>query len=436
MYEYRDITPVDDQDGGEPGGNIRVAFLFRPDRVTFVDRPGGDSTTANSVEDGTDGVELAFSPGRIDPTNTAFNNSRKPLAGEFIFNGETVFVIVNHFNSKGGDTPLFGRLQPPVLNSEVQRLQQAQVVNNFVDNILALDADANIVVFGDLNDFPFSPPLAVVEGGVLTNLVTTLPANEQYTYVFDGNSQVLDNFLVSDYLFSQFDEFDVVHINAEFNASTRRSDHDPSVGTFSIMRTVEIDIRPNSENNRINLHSHGNVPVAILSTADFDATTVNPATVTFAGAPVDSRRNDEPRVTFRDVNEDGLQDIVLRFEIDEMTLTSFDTSATLAGQTFDGYALAGTDAVVVLPLLRVHGLEEDYPLFTWDETEGAACYQIQIDDQRSFNSPEQDATVVEATLYNADVLPPGRYYRRVRVGGTCVGVPQGEWAEGDRFRVP
>lgn len=436
VYEYRDITPVDDADGGEPGGNIRVAFLFRPDRVTFVDRGDADSLTPNSAVDGTDGVELAFSPGRIDPLNTAFDNSRKPLAGEFIFNGETVFVIVNHFNSKGGDTPLFGRWQPPRLISEMQRLQQAQVVNDFVDSILELDPDANIVVFGDLNDFPFSPPLAaVVEGGVLTNLVTTLPANEQYTYVFDGNSQVLDNFLVSDYLFGQFDEFDVVHINAEFNASTRRSDHDPSVGTFSIVRTVEIDIRPNSENNRINLRSHGNVPVAILSTADFDATTINPATVTFAGAPVDSRRNDEPRVTFRDVNDDGLQDIVLRFEIDDMTLTSFDTEATLTGQTFDGYALAGTDAVVVLPLLRVRGLEEDYPLFTWDETEGAACYQIQIDNQRSFNSPEQDATVVEATQYNADVLPPGRYYWRVRVGGTCVGVPQGEWAEGDRFRV-
>jgi predicted extracellular nuclease len=29
-YEYRQINPVDDQDGGEPGGNIRVAFLFNP----------------------------------------------------------------------------------------------------------------------------------------------------------------------------------------------------------------------------------------------------------------------------------------------------------------------------------------------------------------------------------------------------------------------
>ena len=83
-YEFREIDPVDDQDGGEPGGNIRVGFLFRTDRgVTFVDRPGGTSTAAVAVVSGADGPELSFSPGRIDPTNAAFNNSRKPLAGEF-----------------------------------------------------------------------------------------------------------------------------------------------------------------------------------------------------------------------------------------------------------------------------------------------------------------------------------------------------------------
>ena len=56
-----------------------------------------------------------YNPGRIEPTDAAFTNSRKPLAGEFLFNGRRLFVIANHFNSKGGDDPLFGRFQPPVL---------------------------------------------------------------------------------------------------------------------------------------------------------------------------------------------------------------------------------------------------------------------------------------------------------------------------------
>jgi hypothetical protein len=230
-YDFRAIDPVDDQDGGEPGGNIRVGFLFRTDRgLDFVDRPGGTSTAGTSVVAGSDGPELTFSPGRVDPTNAAFADSRKPLAGEFTFMGRRVFVVVNHLNSKGGDDPLFGHRQPPTLVSEVQRIQQAQVVNDFVDSILSLDADADVIVLGDLNDFEFSAPLSTLTGGVLTDLVTTLPQNERYTYVFEGNSQTLDHILVSDDLSGALSSFDVVHMNAEF--AVQPTDHDPPVALF------------------------------------------------------------------------------------------------------------------------------------------------------------------------------------------------------------
>src|SRR6185295_6904059 len=128
--------------------------------------------------------------------NSAFNNSRKPLAGEFTFKGDKVFVIANHFNSKGGDQPLFGQFQPPELVTEAQRIAQAEVVNDFVDTILALDPDANVIALGDFNDFEFSPPLDALKGGVLNDLIETLPQIERYTYVFDGNSQTLDHVLV------------------------------------------------------------------------------------------------------------------------------------------------------------------------------------------------------------------------------------------------
>ena len=48
-YEFRQINPVNHQEGGEPGGNIRVGFLFNPSRVTFVDRRGGTRTTPTTV---------------------------------------------------------------------------------------------------------------------------------------------------------------------------------------------------------------------------------------------------------------------------------------------------------------------------------------------------------------------------------------------------
>jgi hypothetical protein len=48
-YEWREIDPQDATDGGAPGGNIRVGFLFNPARVSFVDRSGGDAMTPVAV---------------------------------------------------------------------------------------------------------------------------------------------------------------------------------------------------------------------------------------------------------------------------------------------------------------------------------------------------------------------------------------------------
>src|SRR5262249_5970844 len=147
---YRQINPVNDQDGGAPGGNIRQGFLFNPARVSFIDRPGGDSTTPNSVICSGGVEQLQFSPGRIDPSNAAWSTSRKPIAGEFSFHGHHLIVIGNHFNSKGGDQALEGHFQPPTLVSAIQRTNQAIVVHDFVAQILSCNTDANVVTLGDL----------------------------------------------------------------------------------------------------------------------------------------------------------------------------------------------------------------------------------------------------------------------------------------------
>lgn len=71
---------------------------------------------------------MTISPGRVDPRNTAWSSPepvRKPLAGEFSYDGRPLFVITNHWKSKGGDDPLFGRLQPPTLVTEAQRTAEA-----------------------------------------------------------------------------------------------------------------------------------------------------------------------------------------------------------------------------------------------------------------------------------------------------------------------
>ena len=161
VYEYRQIDPVDDQDGGEPGGNIRVGFLFRPDRgLSFLDRPGGTSTTATTVVDHP--RDPACRSGR--PQDPAFADTRKSLAGEFRLHGKPVFVVANHFSSKTADDPLFGRVQPDP-RQRAHRHGQAQAVNDFVDQLVAADPQANVIVLGDINDFEFSKTVELLEGG-------------------------------------------------------------------------------------------------------------------------------------------------------------------------------------------------------------------------------------------------------------------------------
>ncbi|GAA1457554.1 endonuclease/exonuclease/phosphatase family protein [Williamsia maris] len=228
-YDHRGIDPVNDTDGGQPGGNIRTVFLFNPSRVSFVDRGAPSSSAATVAQRGPAGrVQLSVSPGRIAPADPAWKDSRKPLAGEFTFRGRTVVVVGNHFNSKGGDQSADGRFQPPTRSSETQRAAQASVENAWVRSLQAIDPRAAIVIAGDLNDYQFSPAVRTLtgSGSGLTDLIATLPRGQQYTYVYSGVSQVLDHILVSRSLRTGA-RYEVIHLNAEFAGQT--SDHDPQV---------------------------------------------------------------------------------------------------------------------------------------------------------------------------------------------------------------
>ena len=144
-----------------------------------------------------------------------------------MFQGRKVIVVANHFNSKGGDQSADGRFQPPNRSSEVQRTQQATVLNAFVKDVLAADPNANVVLAGDFNDYQFSGPIKTLtdDGATLTDLITTLPENQRYTYVFNGVSQVLDHIFVTKPVTDV--QYEVIHNNAEF--AGQASDHDPQV---------------------------------------------------------------------------------------------------------------------------------------------------------------------------------------------------------------
>ena len=245
-YAYTQIDPVNGQDGGQPGGNIRVGFLYRSNRVEFVERTAPDGTNVQTTAVGVTNVDgkpqLTWSPGRVEPNaaDNAWQSSRKALVGEFKFRNQTFFVVGCHFNSKRGDSGINDRFQPPILASSTQRNQQATHINNFIQELLAVDENAAAIVMGDLNDFQFSEPVNTLTGGGsdMTALDHLLPANEQYNYVYSGNSQGLDHILVTDAIDNAWKAFDVVHMNSEYNKDNRLSDHDPELALLGFTNSA------------------------------------------------------------------------------------------------------------------------------------------------------------------------------------------------------
>jgi predicted extracellular nuclease len=284
-YAYIDNPFIgNDTNGGEPGGNIRTAFLYRTDRVDFVAGSlhtiGADGHVINNTdENAPDGN----GDQQTNPDNPFFD-SRPPLVATFSFNGEDVTVVDNHFTSKGGSAVLLGSDQPPFDAGEVQRAAQAQAVNTFVDSLLVSDPGANVVVAGDLNEFQFEEPMQVLKGtatvanydvpgtdpfdavadytpggvAVLNDLQDLLPANERYDYVFEGNSETLDHVFVTGALQAAA-QFDVVRINAEFADQT--SDHDPLLARFS----VPLNHAPVAAGDAVTTPEDTAVNIAVLS---------------------------------------------------------------------------------------------------------------------------------------------------------------------------
>jgi hypothetical protein len=112
---------------------------------------------------------------------------------------------------------------------------------------------------------------------------------------------------------------------------------------------VQIDIKPGSFPNSINLGSNGTVSVAIFSTATFDATQIDPLTVTLASAPVKLKGNGTPQFSNQDVDGDGLLDLVVHVSTSTLQLSETDTEAVLEGETFSGKAIRGKDTIRVVP---------------------------------------------------------------------------------------
>jgi hypothetical protein len=113
--------------------------------------------------------------------------------------------------------------------------------------------------------------------------------------------------------------------------------------------TINIDVKPGSDPNSINCYNANEIiTVAILTTDDFDALSVDHTTVFFEGAyevHVD-KKTGEPRRHVEDVDGDGDLDLVFHFIMGETDLVSpcgGEITCGLTGETFDGQQIEGVD---------------------------------------------------------------------------------------------
>jgi len=225
------IASIDDQPLG--GDAITVAMIYK----TAVVSPVGTAVT--------------LSTGAFDQ-NLPNGRSRAPLAVSFeeLSTGEQFTVVVNHFKSKGS-----GPSDPNDPNADqgdgqanwnVRRTEAANDLANWLATSPTGIVDPDVLIIGDLNAYAKEDPILALNNLGYTDLISSFNGNQQYSFVFDGQSGYLDHALANADLLTQVsgivewhinaDEPAVIDYNEDFNPAGyyspepyRSSDHDPVI---------------------------------------------------------------------------------------------------------------------------------------------------------------------------------------------------------------
>lgn len=119
---------------------------------------------------------------------------------------------------------------------------------------------------------------------------------------------------------------------------------------------VNIDIKPGSDPNSINMAAKGVLPVAVLGGSDFDVTSIDASTIELGGVSINTRGSAKtPKLaySFDDVNGDGITDMMTFFDIQQLVdigmLTTTTTSLVLTGNLIDGTPIKGENSVRIVP---------------------------------------------------------------------------------------
>lgn len=192
-------------------------------------------------------------------TDTVFGQksavgNREPLVGIFELGPgiPPVTVIANKIKTKRAEESPFS-LEPPFRFTEIQRKAQMRSIRKFINELLAKDPNAYLVVTGDLGDFDFAEPgegedhpMAILKGMngevPLTNVANEVPEAHRYDYIFQGQGTVVSHTLVSPAMLKTFVGADFLHFNTPFpdgmkweqGTTIRASDRDPLEARFQL----------------------------------------------------------------------------------------------------------------------------------------------------------------------------------------------------------
>jgi predicted extracellular nuclease len=214
-YAWVDIPPRRGADGGQPGGNIRNAFLYDPGRVQLV---------AGSLQ-------------RLGSQSPAFEGSRKPLAARFrLVEGQGELELINvHLASKRHQNGLFAPQEPGLDPRLAVRVQQAEVIGAHLAQLRAQQVD--YYVTGDFNDFEFSQTLRALTEDHSANLVDGVPEPLRFDYNHRGLSQALMHGVVAKrQLVGRTVEYEILHTNALQGSQPGRRGDKASDHAYAIAR--------------------------------------------------------------------------------------------------------------------------------------------------------------------------------------------------------
>ncbi|GGK14066.1 hypothetical protein GCM10008955_04260 [Deinococcus malanensis] len=166
---------------------IRMAIIYRPERVETV---GSAQIDTNAV------------------------HSRPPVAQTFRDrSGKGIFTVVaNHFKSKGS-CPTSGDVDRGQGCWNLQRVEQAKALLDFAGRLKAIDPD--VLLMGDLNAYGEEDPIKTIEAAGFESLNKRIPAEDRYSYQFNGEFGYLDHALSSSTLSAQVTGITEWHINSD-----------------------------------------------------------------------------------------------------------------------------------------------------------------------------------------------------------------------------